>query len=217
MAFDEKQIKLENYRRLNRFAKKGQILFAGSSLMEQFPVHELLMDEGLPLTVYNRGIGGYTTPELDAALDTCVFALEPAYIYINIGTNDMNTESYALDGLIERYAGILSKIRARLPETGLCLLAYYPINDSVAPEEMRPVLAQRTNARIAHANEAVKALATRFGADWLDLNAGITDDEGRLKAEYTIEGMHIYADGYMQVLRALMPHLKAVAERLAKA
>ena len=45
----------------------------------------------------------------------------------------------------------------------------------------------------------------------------IKDERGNLKAEYTIEGMHIYADGYMQVLRALMPHLKAVAERLAKA
>ena len=57
----EKADKLERYRRLNKFVKPGQILFVGSSLMEQFPILELLEGESLPLRVYNRGIGGYTT------------------------------------------------------------------------------------------------------------------------------------------------------------
>lgn len=38
----EKADKLERYRRLNKFVKPGQILFVGSSLMEQFPILELL-------------------------------------------------------------------------------------------------------------------------------------------------------------------------------
>ena len=35
----EKLEKLERYRRLNAFVRPYQILFAGSSLMEQIPVH----------------------------------------------------------------------------------------------------------------------------------------------------------------------------------
>ena len=36
------------------------------------------------------------------------------------------------------------------------------------------------------------------------MNAPLTDDQGRLKAEYTIEGMHIYEAGY----RAIWPAVK---------
>ena len=36
----EKTLKLVRYDYLNRTVVPGQILFAGSSLMEQFPVHE---------------------------------------------------------------------------------------------------------------------------------------------------------------------------------
>lgn len=33
---------------------------------------------------------------------------------------------------------------------------------------------------------------------------------GNLKAEYTVEGMHMYADGYAAVLDALLPVLKTL-------
>ena len=60
----EKRDKVNRFRRLNPFAVKGQILFVGSSLMEQFPIHELLMADRSPLIIYNRGIGGYTISDL---------------------------------------------------------------------------------------------------------------------------------------------------------
>ena len=53
----EKQIKRERFRRLNPYAKKGAVVFAGSSLMEQFPLYEFLQDDDLHCTLYNRGIG----------------------------------------------------------------------------------------------------------------------------------------------------------------
>ena len=50
---------VEKYRQLNESAKKGQILFVGSSLMEHFPINEILMSRGLSTVIYNRGISGY--------------------------------------------------------------------------------------------------------------------------------------------------------------
>ena len=49
----EKQQKLERFRRLNRYVRKGQIVFAGSSLMEQFPaeldcIQLSAVDTGVP-------------------------------------------------------------------------------------------------------------------------------------------------------------------------
>ena len=56
----------------------------------------------------------------------------------------------------------------------------------------------------------MQALAARYGARFLDCNAGLTDGDGNLKAEYTIEGMHMYANGYKPVLGALLPVLEEI-------
>ena len=206
----EKKEKVERFRHLNRFVRPHQILFVGSSLMEQFPIYELLLDRKLPYTIYNRGIGGTTTFELMENMDACVYDLQPDHIFINIGTNDMNQPDYTEEGLIARYRTILQGIRQRLPQARLYLLAYYPVNPIVAEGNpwMEAALKVRTNQRIDSANRAVQRLAEEMGARYLDLNDGIKDEAGNLKAEYTLEGMHMYADGYVPVLDALLPWLK---------
>lgn len=210
----EKRTKLERFRRLNRFVKEGQILFVGSSLMEQFPIDELLMDRGLDYIVYNRGVGGFTTQELFAALDECVYALRPAHIFINIGTNDMNGPDYTLDGLLRRYEGILRDIREHLPQAKLYMLAYYPLCEPVLSQNsmMKEILAYRNNQVIQTANVAIQKLADQHGIPFLDCNASITDGTGNMKREYTVEGMHIYANGYDKILDLLLPTLKEIME-----
>ena len=178
--------------------------------MEQFPIYEFLLDYDLPYTIYNRGIGGYTTPELAAHLEECVFQLEPKVIFINIGTNDLNGPDYEEAGLISRYRGILETIRARLPEARIILLAYYPVNPEVAIPQMKAVFEYRTNARILSANKAVEQMAKELGLEYIDLNGGLYDEKGNLNAEYTIEGMHMYANGYKTVLDRLIPVLQSL-------
>ena len=206
----EKQEKRERFKRLNPYVRPGQILFVGSSLMEQFPIYEFLQDFDLPCKIYNRGIGGYTTRELLESMDECVYALKPAYVFINIGTNDLNGPEYCQEELIERYAQILQGIREHLPKAKTFLLAYYPVNTVVGSRipYMKEILKYRTNARIKAANEAVRDLAERFEMQFLDLNGPLTDEQGELKAEYTIEGMHMYANGYKPILDQLLPFLK---------
>jgi lysophospholipase L1-like esterase len=206
----DQQQKVERYRRLNKFVKPGQILFVGSSLMEQFPINELAMDLNLPYIIYNRGIGGYTTTDLQQVLDVCVYDLKPKHIFINIGTNDLNAPDYSLESLMQRYENILQSIKENLPEARLHLMAYYPVNEPIglADPFMGGAFKLRTNKRIREANEAVKALAEKMGGKYYDFNSGITDADGNQKAEYTIEGMHIYGDGYMEVLQQMLPVLK---------
>ena len=207
----EKEDKLARFRHLNPYVRKGQILFAGSSLMEQFPIYEFLLDFQLPYTIYNRGVGGFTTDEFYAALEDCVFALEPAHLFLNIGTNDLNGPEYRLSRLLDNYEKILQAIRGRLPATRLYLMAYYPVNPAVATlPHMQEIFRHRTNARIREASEGVRALTARYGARFLDCNAGLIDADGNLKAEYTIEGMHMYANGYKPVLDALLPVLQEI-------
>ena len=206
----EQQEKLERYRILNRNVRKGEILFTGSSLMEQFPINELLMSNGMNQVIYNRGIGGFTTTDMLQYMEEMVFCTEPSRIFINIGTNDIGSPDYQLDTLMERYEEIISRIQERLPEAEIIMMAYYPVNetDKVPEGEWgRTAFVTRTNENIAIANEAVERLAAKKGCRFINVNEGLTDERGKLKKEFTIEGIHMYANGYQVVLDNLKKYL----------
>ena len=212
MMESEKQGKVQRFRYLNPYVKKGQIVFAGSSLMEQFPIYEFLQDFDLPYTIYNRGIGGYTTAELLKVMDVCIYDLAPRAIFLNIGTNDLNGPDYRQEDLMARLEEILKGIRAHLPDVRLYMLAFYPVNPEVETNPYtKEIFRHRTNDRIRAANEGVQSLAKAYNATYLDLNHNIRDTNGNLKAEFTVEGMHMYANGYKAVLDQLHPILQELA------
>ena len=204
----EKNEKIRRIRYLNLYVRKGQIVFAGSSLMEQFPIYEFLQDFQLPYTIYNRGIGGFTTTEMLNMLKEMVYDLAPKYLFLNIGTNDLNGPDYIQEEMISRYDAILREIKSNVPEVIIFLLAYYPVNPQAATAPfMVATFRHRTNARIRAANEAVKQLAETHGAQFLNLNSSITDEDGNLNAAYAIDGMHMYANGYKRIFDNLLPVL----------
>ena len=200
----EQQDRIAHYRVLNALAKKGQTLFTGSSLMEQFPIHELLQDIGRGDVVYNRGIGGFTTKDMLEQMEEQIFALEPQKIFINIGTNDISASDYQVEKLIKNYRRILSQIKERLPQAKVYLMAYYPMNELVGDNAG---FGGRTNAGIEQANAAVQTLAEEFSYRFINVNDGLADETGRLKQEYTIEGIHMYANAYQVILQNLLPYL----------
>lgn len=93
-ARKEQAVKVRNFKVLNAHAKKGQILFTGSSLMEQFSVAEIAASAGVNKIIYNRGIGGTTTDDFLREIDTVLLDLAPAKVFLNIGTNDMTDRIY---------------------------------------------------------------------------------------------------------------------------
>ena len=206
----EQQDKLERYRILNQNVKKGEILFTGSSLMEQFPVNELLMTNGMDQVIYNRGIGGFTTTDMLEYTEEMVFGTEPSRIFINIGTNDIGSPDYQLEALLERYEEIIVRIQERLPEAEINMMAYYPVNetDKIPEGEWgKTAFVTRTNENINIANAAVENLAAKKGCRFINVNEGLADERGKLKKEYTIEGIHMYANGYQVVLQNLKKYL----------
>ena len=204
----DKERKLENYREKNKEAVYGQVVFAGSSLMEMFPINKLLEEHGDDTIIYNRGIGGYVTNELLQVTDVCITDLKPKKVFLNIGTNDLSNPQIPIPQMIENYDRILCKIEEALPQTVIYLMAYYPVNYEAAAEEMKECLKIRTNEKIERANEEVKKLAQKHGQHYIDVNKNLKDEQGRLKAEYTIEGMHIKEEGYAAIYDDVMRYVK---------
>lgn len=204
----DKERKLENYREKNKEAVYGQVVFAGSSLMEMFPINKLLEEHGDDTIIYNRGIGGYVSNELLQVTDVCITDLKPKKVFLNIGTNDLSNPQIPISQMIENYDRILCKIEEALPQTVIYLMAYYPVNYEAAAEEMKECLKIRTNEKIERANEEVKKLAQKHGQHYIDVNKNLKDEQGRLKAEYTIEGMHIKEEGYAAIYDDVMRYVK---------
>lgn len=210
----EKEEKVKKYSILNTLALKGQTVLAGSSLMEFFPVNELQQTLEKQTVIYNRGIAGYVTRELLEALEVCVLALAPSRLFINIGTNDISSADgeYELGKLLANYNEILTRIRERLPECKVYVMAYYPVNAKAdfpgMDEEMRAnYFRTRTNAALLEANRAVEELALGHGYQFINVNEGLMDAEGNLKEEYTMDGVHMYGNGYAVVLDNLKKYL----------
>lgn len=204
-----KEYKLERYKRMNETVKPGQVVCAGSSLMEMFPIEKFVEEDGNPIVVYNRGVGGFVSRELLDNIEVCILELKPSRLFLNIGTNDLSDASISLEQLMETYGQILDRVKEALSNVEIYLMAYYPINYDAAVPEMKECLKIRTNEKIAAANELVKMLALEKGARYIDINDPLKDAEGCLRAEYTIEGMHIKEEGY----RAIYPQfMKYAAE-----
>ncbi len=207
---DQKDDRLERYRHLNKYVKKGQILFTGSSLMEQFPINEIAMTHGVDRIIYNRGIGGYTIPEMLKAINEQVLDLEPSKIFINIGTNDISAPEETKEQLISDYKKVLTIIKEQLPETRVYLMAYYPVNIKVAarqPWDNADRAAKLRLERLGEANLAVKKLAEDFGYKYIDVNSGLTDADGQTKEEYSIDGIHMWSDAYEVVFSNMKEYI----------
>ncbi len=204
----DKEMKIERYREENKTAKKGQVVFAGSSLMEMFPIEKFLKENNEPTIIYNRGVGGFITDEMMQVLDVCVTDLQPSKVFINIGTNDLSWSTIPISQVMKHYDEILTVIEEKVPGVKIYLMAYYPVNYEAASEEMKDCLKIRTNEKINLANEEVKKLAAKHKQPYIDINQNLKDQLGRLKAEYTIEGMHIKEEGYRAIYQDIMRYVK---------
>lgn len=205
---NDKEKKILCYREENKTVKYGQTVFTGSSLMEMFPINKLLEEHNDSTIVYNRGIGGFVSRELLEVINVCAIDLKPSKIFINIGTNDLSDSRIPISELMENYDKIISKIEASLPETVIYLMAYYPVNYEAADENMKECLKIRNNEKIRTANVEVKKLAEKHNQRYIDINKNLMDEQGRLKAEYTIEGLHINEDGYRAVYDDMIAYVK---------
>ncbi len=197
--------KLRGYRELNAVAVKGQTVCAGSSLMENFPLNELLMNLGSSKKVYNRGMSGYTIDQYDAVLDVCVLDLAPSRLIINIGSNDLNLPGDTIGNLICKYRALIRRIQKALPDCAITMLAFYPCRDD--DSEQMPGRVARTMENVNLANRQVAALAAEMGCRFVDCNAPLLDEEGYLRRELMTDPIHFSPAGYVEVLKILEAYL----------
>ena len=110
---------------------------------------------------------------------------------------------------LNNYRAILTQCKEKLPDAEVYMMAYYPVNDHMPdrPYYSSFMFQVRNKKNLALVNAEMEKLAAEFGYYFINVNDGLTDENGDLKEEYTIEGVHMYPDAYRHVFRNLKPYL----------
>ncbi|MBN9390343.1 MAG: lysophospholipase [Chloroflexi bacterium] len=194
----------------NPTAKKGQIVFVGSSSMEIFPIEKMQQGLGLDKLIYNRGIRATTTTDLLKYIELCIFDLAPDKVFINIGANDIGF-GVPEATFLANYDEVLRQIKEKLPRTQVFVMAYYPVNPVAdfgeSETEHESFFATRNNEILAAASSKVALLAQKYNYEFINVNDGLADTDGNLRPELTFDGAHMLPAGYEVVLENLKKYL----------
>ena len=192
----------KNYRDLNQLAvREPAIIFIGDSIVEYFPLHELLQS---PKTWVNRGIRGYKTDLLLENLDAHLFGQALDKVFILIGTNDIGKEMPQTETLANLEA-VIQEISRDYPLAQIQLLSVLPVNEAPA---YKSTVYVRSNEKIQALNQAYRQLANAYmNVQFIDLYDAFLDEGGQLRPDYTTDGLHLTIAGYAALSKALQETL----------
>jgi len=154
----------------------------------------------------NRGVSGQTTPQMLVRFRQDVIDLHPAAVLILAGTNDIagNTGVSSLE-MIEDNLKSMTEL-AQAHHIKVILASILPTSDYPWRRGLQPVEKIRT------LNAWLKNYAQTSGATYLDYYSALTNDQGGMTANLTVDGVHPSPAGY-----AIMAPLaqKAIDQTLA--
>lgn len=181
-------------------AKEGQVVFFGDSITELLNISDWYGEYSIKsgLELYNRGIGGDTTIGLYKRAEENVLSIKPKTVVLLIGTNDLGI-GFDTEFISNSMENILKLFKSVCPECRVILQAIYPVIEGKA--------GKRRNKDILELNEKYKLLAEKYGADFIDLTAALSDENGNLRSEYTYDGLHLTAQGYAVTTKEIRKNL----------
>ena len=194
------RVMASQFRIYNRYARSGGVVFLGDSLTDFFPIGEYFPD----VEAYNRGIAGNTTLQVLERLDDVV-VLEPRTVFLQIGVNDilrLSRKTASPQNLTDR----ILHIAAAFPNAKVYVSSLYPINRKRTAVS-KLICFRATNKRIAAVNAVLQQRCDEAGFDYIDMYPHLLDEKGRLKKAYTLEGLHLTAEGYCVIADVYRPYL----------
>ena len=186
------------YRELNRISViEPSIIFIGDSIIEYYPLQELL---GTSKTIVNRGIRGYQTGLLLKNLDAHLYGDAVDQIVLLIGTNDIGKD-VPMNEALNNLESVIQTISRDYPLSQIKLVSSLPVNES---ENFKQTVYIRKNDTIKAWNQAYQELASAYmQVEYVSVFDKLLDQEGQLKSDYTTDGLHLSVSGYQALSDAL--------------
>jgi len=182
----QRQMFWQKMNSFNNDQDKSGIVFIGNSLIEAFQLHEFFPG----LDIKNRGITGDRIGiDKDGGilkrLNLSCYRLNPKKIFLMIGINDIGDRRRPVNELYSGYREIVKNIYDSLPSVSLFIHSILPTSGVYS----------RLNPTIDSFNELlismVDSLENDYNILYIDLHSLFSDEEGKLRRELTIEGLHL--------------------------
>jgi lysophospholipase L1-like esterase len=172
-------------------APQSDIVMVGDSLIEQGPWSEIFRN----VTIANRGIGGDSTHDVLARMDA-IYAVHARKAFVMIGSNDMLL-GRPVEAAFEDYKNIVGLLAAHGSQ--VVIQSTFECSRRTCHEALPRI--RRLNARLVE-------FARQGGYLYLDVNQGVTNDDGLLP-QYTLpDGLHLSGQGYLHWSNVVAPHMK---------
>ncbi|MCM1067820.1 MAG: GDSL-type esterase/lipase family protein [Muribaculaceae bacterium] len=174
------------------------IIFLGNSITDGAEWAELLGDP----RAKNRGISGDRVKGVLERLDPIVEG-KPAKIFLMIGVNDM-AAGMPVDSIVDGVKKIVDTIERKSPGTKIYLESVLPVNAAFNRFDGHT----SRFFMVPHINEGIRRIADDKKIPYIDLYSHFVDKAtGKMKPEYTNDGLHLLGNGYIKWVEIIKPYL----------
>ena len=190
------------YRELNQISViEPDIIFIGDSIIEYYPLQELL---GTSKAIVNRGIRGYQTGLLLDNLDAHLYGDAVDQIVLLIGTNDIGKD-IPMNEALNNLESVIQTISRDYPLSQIKLVSILPVNEG---EDFKQTVYIRTNEKIKAWNQAYQDLASAYmQVEFVPVFENLLDQKSQLKSDFTTDGLHLSVSGYQALSNTLKKYI----------
>lgn len=162
------------------------IIFLGNSITAGIDWMELLGRTD----VRNRGISGDISFGVLERLNE-VTEGKPSRVFILIGINDIS-RNIPDSFILSNYKKIIERIKEESPSTEIFFQTLLPVNNEFTQFKNH----YNKDEHILHVNEELKKLAAKEKVGLIDLYPHFLGADKKMDKKYTIDGLHLNAEGY---------------------
>lgn len=176
----------------------SDIIMLGNSLTDGAEWNELLDN----CHVKNRGIVGDIIPGFFERLEP-ILKGQPRKIFIMGGVNDIS-HGVSADSIVSAMAQVVTTIQARCPKTEIYVQSMLPFNNDV---RLWKLLKGREQV-VVDGNKGLESMCQRLGVTFINLYPLFVGENGKMKPEYTNDGLHLMGGAYLIWRDALLPYIR---------
>lgn len=173
-----------------------EIIFLGDSIISYYQLNKYFNNDNL----INRGIPGDTTVGVINRLDQ-IYQLKPKVVIINIGLNDIARYNDSSDLIVKRILRLRYLLETNIKDVKVYILSLTPVLKNHKISNIR-YTKNRNNDIINKINDKL-IIYTKI----IDTNSCLKDENGNLKLEYTVDGLHLSNKGYQILTNKLISEI----------
>ena len=176
----------------------SDIIMLGNSLTDGAEWNELFDN----CHVKNRGIVGDIIPGFFERLEP-ILKGQPRKIFIMGGVNDIS-HGVSADSIVSAMTQVVTTIQARCPKTEIYVQSMLPFNNDV---RLWKLLKGREQV-VVDGNKGLETMCQRLGITFINLYPLFVGEDGKMKPEYTNDGLHLMGGAYLIWRDALLPYIR---------